>query len=205
MYIPFHKKPKIHFLALSFLEVCTPSDIAVQGQSRPELRREAHSSAGKFPHLTPQLPLETGHHKLKHYWHLNCQIVVSDSDWASTSPVLSDIPQIQGFLSSRLLFHTSYFCLLKEMLLFSRSGKHCDCCYASTTIHHWLTAILEIHVRFVQPFLFFCPLNQTGIQGYSCSLIDFWSVLGNGMPPKFHGSVICSKVIYMICSFIKHI
>ena len=102
----------------------------MQGQLRHEPRPEVHSGTGKVPHLTPQLLLATGSHEPKHCWHtdlydrlvlrerMNWQIVVSDSDWASTCLVLLDTPQFKGFTSSRFLLHSSYFCLLKEMLFF---------------------------------------------------------------------------------------
>lgn len=45
------------------------------------------------------------------------------------------------FTSSRFLFRTTNFCLPKEMLFSSHSGKHCDCCCAVTAICHWLRAI----------------------------------------------------------------
>lgn len=161
----------------------------------------------KVPHLTPQLPLARGSHEPKRCWRaslynrlilrecMNWQIAVSDSDWASTSLALSDTPQFQGFTSPRFLFRTSYFCLLKEMFLFSHSGKRCGRCYAATAIHHWLIAISEIHIRSVLPFLFFsCPLNRTGILGHCRSPIGFWPMLVNAMPPKFLGNLIFSKV-----------
>lgn len=132
---------------------------------------------------------------------MNWKTAVSDSVWDSASLVLSDTPQFQGFTSPRFLFRTSCFCLLREMLLFSHSGKRCLCCCVATAIHHWLIAILEIHVRSVQPLVFSsCPLNQASILGYSPSPIDFWPLLFSAMSPKFHYNLIFSRAIEMICS-----
>lgn len=124
-FILLHSKPKkIHFLALSAMEFCPFSPFSLfqagfspwhtgrrgsAGPSRHEPGPGAHSRAGKIPHLTPQLLLAQGNHKPKRCWHtsvhdrfiflghMNWQITVSESDWASTSLVLSDTPQLLGF------------------------------------------------------------------------------------------------------------
>lgn len=123
-FILLYSKPKIHFLALSTVEFCPvfPFSLFWSGLSPWHAGRRgsagrwwcepgpgAHSSTGKIPNLTPQLPLAGGKHKPERCWRasvydrfiflgrMNWQITVSESDWASTSLVLSDTPQFLGF------------------------------------------------------------------------------------------------------------
>lgn len=121
---PKQKKKKSISLLFSAMEFCPFSPFSLfhagfspwhsgrhgsAGQSRHEPGPGAHSSTGKILHLAPQLPLAQGNHKPKRCWcasmhdrfvflgRMNWQITVSESDWASTSLVLSDTPQFLGF------------------------------------------------------------------------------------------------------------
>lgn len=123
-FILLYSKPEIHFLALSTTELCPVFPFSLfqaafspwragrrgsAGWSRHEPEPGAQSRAGKNPHLSLQLPLAEGTHKPRLCWRasvynkliflgrMNWQITVSESDWASTSLVLSGTPQFLGF------------------------------------------------------------------------------------------------------------
>lgn len=184
-----HKWPKAHLLTLSFMEVCPFFPFSLLQPALPQPHTSTYRSARSI--MTRTKARGTFQYWEGPASHTAAPAGNGES-WAKTLPVRQLVRQthcprayelancgfwirlglttscavrynkFQGFMSPKFLVCTSYFCFLKEMLLFSYSGEHCTCCYAATAVHRWLRATLEIQVRLVQPFLFFfCQLNWT--------------------------------------------